>query len=146
MALPADGRLIAIDWGAIRTGLALSDEGQILASPLTTLIQRRGKRFPLKPLLTMIEDHGPVGVVLGLPLALDGGDSENTTIVRELAVNLGTYLSIPLELWDERFTTARALQAVREMGGRTRGRKADVDALAATVLLQHYLDSHRSVA
>jgi len=146
MALPADGRLIAIDWGAIRTGLALSDEGQILASPLTTLIQRRGKRFPLKALRTIIEEHGPVGVVLGLPLTPEGGDSETTTIVRDLAASLDTHLSIPLELWDERFTTARALQAIREMGGRTRGRKADVDALAATVLLQHYLDSHRSVA
>ena len=146
MGLPAAGRLLAIDWGVIRTGIALTDEGQLLASPLTTLIQRRGKRFPLKRLLTIIEEHEPVGVVLGLPLALDGSDSESTLTVRALAEHLEAHLSVPLELWDERLTTSRALQAIREMGGRTKGRKADVDALAASVLLQHYLDSHRPSA
>ncbi len=142
MGLPAAGRLLAIDWGAIRTGIALSDEGQRLSSPLTTLIQRRGKRFPLRQLLTIVEEHGPVGVVLGLPLAPDGGDAESTTIVRTLAGQLNAHLSVPLELWDERLTTSRALQAIREVGGRIKGRKADVDALAASVLLQHYIDSH----
>ena len=146
MGFPAVGRLLAIDWGSIRTGIALSDEGQRLASPLTTLIQRRGKRFPLKQLLTIIEEHGPVGVVLGLPLALDGGDAESTTAVRGLAEQLDAHLSVPLELWDERLTTSRALQAIREMGGSTKGRKADVDALAASILLQHYIDSHRPTA
>ena len=145
MGLPAAGRLLAIDWGVIRTGIALTDEGQLLASPLTTLIQRRGKRFPLKRLLTILEEHNPVGVVLGLPLALDGSDSESTIAVRALAEHLKAHLAVPLELWDERLTTSRALQAIREMGGRTKGRKADVDALAASVLLQHYLDSHREV-
>jgi putative Holliday junction resolvase len=144
MSLPADGRLLGIDWGSIRTGIALSDEGQILASPLTTLVQRRGKRYPLGRLLTIIEEHNPVGVVLGLPLAMDGGEAESTITVRALAGRLEARLSVPLELWDERLTTSRALRAIREVGGTTRGRKEDVDALAASVLLQHYLDSHRS--
>ncbi len=143
MALPPSGRLLAIDWGEIRTGLALTDEERILASPLTTLTQRRGKRFPVAALLDIIEEHHPVGVVLGLPYGLDGGETASTTQVRRLAAGLQPKVTVPIELWDERLTTARALRAIREQGGSTKGRKADVDALAAAILLQHYLDSHR---
>lgn len=143
MALPPSGRLLAIDWGEIRTGLAVTDEERILASPLTTLTQRRGKRFPVAALLDIIEEHHPVGVVLGLPYGLDGGETASTIQVRRLAAGLQPKVPVPIELWDERLTTARALRAIREQGGSTKGRKADVDALAAAILLQHYLDSHR---
>ena len=143
MALPPSGPLLGIDWGEIRTGLAVSDEERILASPLTTLTQRRGKRFPVAALLDVIEAHRPVGVVLGLPYGLDGGETESTIRVRQLAARLEPKVPVPIELWDERLTTARALRAIREQGGSTRGRKADVDALAAAILLQHYIDSHR---
>ncbi len=143
MAIPPSGLLLGIDWGEIRTGLAVSDEERILASPLTTLTQRRGKRFPVAALLDVIEAHHPVGVVLGLPYGLDGGETESTIQVRQLAARLEPKVPVPIELWDERLTTARALRAIREQGGSTRGRKADVDALAAAILLQHYIDSHR---
>ena len=143
MALPPSGRLLGIDWGEIRTGLAVSDEERILASPLTTLTQRRGKRFPVAALLDIIEAHHPVGVVMGLPYGLDGGETESTIQVRRLAARLQQKVPVPIELWDERHTTARALREIREQGGSTRGRKADVDALAAAILLQHYIDSHR---
>jgi len=143
MALPLPGPLLGIDWGEIRTGIALCDEERILASPLTTLTQRRGKRFPVAALLDIIELHHPVGVVLGLPYGLDGGENDSTIQVRRLMAQLQPKVPVPIELWDERLTTARALQAIREQGGSTRGRKADVDALAAAILLQHFLDSHR---
>ncbi len=145
MALPPSGPLLGIDWGEVRTGLALCDEGRILASPLTTLTQRRGKRFPVAALLGIIEEHHPVGVVLGLPYGLDGGETPSTIQVRQLMARLEPKVAIPIELWDERLTTVRALRTIREQGGSTRGRKADVDALAAAILLQHYLDSHRKV-
>ena len=143
MAIPPSGLLLGIDWGEIRTGRALSDEERILASPLTTLTQRRGKRFPVAALLDVIEAHHPVGVVLGLPYSLEGGETKSTIQVRQLAARLEPKVPVPIELWDERLTTARALRAIREQGGSTRGRKADVDALAASILLQHYIDSHR---
>ena len=146
MPFPQSGPLLGIDWGEIRTGLALSDEHRLIAGPLTTLTQRRGKRFPLRRLLTIIEEHRPVGVVLGLPLALDGSDAPSTTAVRTLAEHLAGKIPVPVTLWDERLTTARALRAIREQGGSTKGRKGDVDALAAAVLLQHYLDSHRGAS
>ena len=144
MSLPPAGPLLGLDWGAVRTGVAVCDEHRILASPLTTITQRRGKRFPVGDLIALVDQYHPAGVVLGLPVGLDGEDTPSTTAVRELAARLETTLPVPLELWDERLTTARALRAIREQGGSTRGRKEDIDSLAATVLLQHFLDSHRS--
>ena len=140
------GRLLAVDWGERRIGLALSDESQTLAQPLTTLTRRAGKRFPMRRLLALLEEHAVIGVVVGLPLAPEGTEGEAARQARELAREIARRADRPVELWDERFTTARALGAVREMGGTTRGRKEDVDALAATLLLQHYLDARRGGA
>ncbi len=137
------GRLLAVDWGERRIGLALSDESQTLAQPLTTLTRRAGKRFPMRRLLALLEEHAVIGVVVGLPLAPEGTEGEAARQARELAREIARRAARPVELWDERFTTARALQAVREMGGSARGRKQDLDALAATLLLQHYLDARR---
>ncbi len=66
MALPTAGRLLGIDWGEIRIGLALSDPTQLIATPLGTIVRRRGKRFPMPVLLDYVATHGPVGVVIGL--------------------------------------------------------------------------------
>src|SRR5947208_16549209 len=143
---PTEGRLMGVDWGERRIGLALSDESQTLAQPLTTLTRRAGKRFPMRRLLALLEEHAVIGVVVGLPLAPEGTEGEAARQARELAREIARRADRPVELWDERFTTARALGAVREMGGTTRGRKEDVDALAATLLLQHYLDARRGGA
>ncbi|MBA2459159.1 MAG: Holliday junction resolvase RuvX [Gemmatimonadales bacterium] len=144
MPLPTPGRLIAVDWGQVRLGLALSDETQFLATPLETLVRRPGKRFPMPRFLELVGAHGPVGVVVGLPLTGEGEEGASAAAARELAGTIERRTGLPLELWDERMSTARALAAIREQGGTTRGRKADVDALAAAVLLQHYLDARRA--
>ena len=138
--------MLAVDWGEKRIGLALSDESQLLAQPLATLARRAGKRFPMRRLLALLEEHAVIGVVVGLHLAPEGTEGEAARQARELAREIARRADRPVELWDERFTTARALGAVREMGGTTRGRKEDVDALAATLLLQHYLDARRGGA
>ncbi len=140
---PDAGRLLGVDWGERRIGLALSDETRTLAQPLTTLTRRSGKRFPMREFLTLLEQHAVTGIVVGLPLDQDGAEAEAATAARALAGDIARRSGQPVELWDERLTTARALGAVRAMGGSTRGRKDDVDALAATVLLQHYLDAKR---
>ncbi len=100
----------------------------------------------MRQLLTLLEEHAVIGVVVGLPLAPEGTEGEAARQARELARDIARRAARPVELWDERFTTARALQAVREMGGSARGRKQDLDALAATLLLQHYLDARRGSA
>lgn len=140
---PTHGRILAIDWGTRRIGLAITDESQTLATPLTTLTRRAGKRFPFKRLIDVIEAHRPAGVLFGLPLSSEGEETESTRAIRALAEKLHELTSLPVSLWDERMSTARALGAIREQGGNVRGRKRDVDALAAAVLLQHFLASRR---
>lgn len=142
-SIPATGRILGVDWGEIRIGLALSDESQILATPLETLQRRAGKRFPMPRFLELASLHHPVGLLVGLPLSLDGTEGESAGAAREVAANVARRTGLPVELWDERMSTARALGAIREQGGSTRGRKAEVDALAAAVLLQHFLDTRR---
>ena len=141
---PLAGRLIAVDWGEVRIGLALSDESQVLASPLETLVRRPGKRFPMPRFLELVAEHGPVGIVVGLPLTGEGREEASALAARDMAEAIAGRTALPLELWDERMSTARALGAIREQGGGTRGRRDDVDALAAAVLLQHYRDAGRA--
>jgi len=141
--LPSRGRLLAIDWGEVRIGLAVTDETQLIASPLETLVRRPGKRFPMPRFLELVEELEPSGLVVGLPLDPDGREGEPAARARELAGLVGRRTGLPVARLDERMTTARALAAVREQGGSVRGRKEDVDSLAATVLLQHYLESRR---
>jgi putative Holliday junction resolvase len=135
--------LLGVDWGERRIGLALSDESQTLAQPLATLTRRSGKRFPMAQLLDHIARHQVTGIVVGLPLDASGAEGDAARTARALAEDIGRRAALPVTLWDERMTTARVLAAVREMGGSTRGRKDDVDALAAALLLQHYLDAKR---
>ena len=141
--IPASGRLLSIDWGEVRIGLALSDESQFLATPLETLTRRAGKRFPMPRFLELVASHAPVGLVVGLPLTGEGEEGESSAAARELAASVARRTALPLVLWDERMSTARALGLIREQGGSTRGRKEEVDALAAAVLLQQFLDSRR---
>jgi putative Holliday junction resolvase len=141
--IPSAGRILAVDWGEVRIGLALSDESQILASPLETLTRRAGKRFPMPRFTALVAQHEPVAVVVGLPLTPEGEEGDAARAARALAGEIGQRTALPIELWDERMSTARALAAIREQGGSTRGRREDVDALAASVLLQHFLDARR---
>ena len=146
MSIPPHGRILALDWGVVRIGLALSDESQTLASPLETLVRRRGKRLPMPRLLQLIEEHRPVAILVGLPLTGEGEEGESALAARKTADIVAARTSLPVELWDERLTTARALRAVRDQAGSTRGRKSDVDALAASILLQHFLDARKARA
>jgi putative Holliday junction resolvase len=143
VTIPPAGRILAVDWGERRIGLALSDETQTIASPLGTILRRAGKRFRMPEFLAHVTTHRPVGLVVGLPLTPEGDDGPSAVAARELAVQLGARTYLPVELVDERMTTARAHAAIREQDGSTRGRRDEVDALAATILLQHYLETRR---
>ncbi len=141
--MTSGGRVLGVDWGERRIGLALSDETRMLAQPLATLTRRTGRRFPMRQFRTLLDRHAVSAVVVGLPLDPDGAEGDAAAAARRLAADIAKSSGKPVDLWDERLSTARALQTVREMGGTTRGRKDDVDALAAAVLLQHYLDAKR---
>ncbi len=141
--LPNSGKLLAIDWGEKRIGVAISDPEQRHAHPLTTLTRRQGRRFPLKQLKSCLDEQAPVGVVFSLPLEASGDEGPTARRVRDEGGLLGEKTSLPVIFFDERMTTARALSAIRDLGGSTEGRRGDVDRLAATVLLQMYLDTCR---
>ncbi|HET9275422.1 MAG TPA: Holliday junction resolvase RuvX [Gemmatimonadales bacterium] len=143
MAIPPSGRILAVDWGEVRIGLARSDESQTLAAPLDTLVRRRGRRFPMPAFLAHVDAERPVGVIVGLPLTPEGGEGPAAGAARELAGLIGRRTGLPVELVDERMTTARTHAAIREQGGSTRGRRAEVDAHAAAVLLQNFLETRR---
>lgn len=134
-----ESRVLAIDYGERRVGFAISDPTRTIASPAGFLIRRAGKRPPIAGMIRRAQELGAQAFVLGLPLDGNGDDTPRAHEVRAIAEEIGRRTALPVELVDERFTTAAALRAVRAVGGSTRGRKGDVDALAATVLLQHAL-------
>ena len=137
-ALPR-GRLLAVDYGERRVGLAVSDELGIVASPAGAIVRRPGKRPPVAELVRRAESMEAAGFVVGLPLDGAGEDTPRAIEVRHIALELAKRTGLPVRLVDERYTTASALRTMREMGMSTRGRKEDVDALAAAVLLRHTL-------
>ena len=132
-------RLLAIDLGDRRIGLAVSDPTGTIASPAGHITRRPGKRPPINEILDRARTLEAEGFVVGLPLDQEGDETERSAEARRVAMLLGERSGLPVRLVDERFTTVAALRAIKEMGGSTRGRKGDVDALAATVLLQHAL-------
>ena len=130
---------MAIDYGEKRIGLAISDPTRMIATPHGHILRRAGKRAPIAEIIRRAEAAEVTGFVMGLPLDEQGEETERSTETRRIAGELTKRTGLPVRLVDERFTTAAALRTVREMDGSTRGRKGDVDALAATVLLQHAL-------
>lgn len=137
-ALPT-GRLLAVDWGDKRIGLALSDELGMLASPSGVILRRAGKRPPIAELMRRADELHAAGYIFGLPLDPAGHETPRTIEVRDVAAKLASRQSLPIRLVDERFTTSAALRSIKDQGGSTRGRKDDVDALAAAVLLEGVL-------
>jgi len=133
------GRLMGIDYGEKRVGLAISDPSGTIASPAGVIVRRAGKRPPVAELVRRAEALEARGIVMGLPLDGNGDETPRSIEARAVADEVGRRTGLPVELIDERYSTAAALRAIREMGGSTKGRKGDVDALAATVLLQHAL-------
>ena len=136
------GRLLGLDVGERRIGVALSDPTGSLASPLMAL-DRRAKRRDMAAVLDLAKQHGVEGIVVGLPISLDRRLHAQGQAVQAFARALSKASPVPVETWDERFSTAEAEQMLREAGrepSRDRGR---VDATAAAVILQRYLDARR---
>ena len=139
-AVPSGRRLIGLDVGTKTIGLALSDTRLVIASPLDTL-RRRRFRDDMAALSGFVDKHDAGGLVIGLPLSLDGRDSPRTQSVRQFARNLLGLRDMPIAFWDERLSTAAV---TREMIAHdmTRKRRAEiVDRVAAAYILQGFLDA-----
>jgi putative Holliday junction resolvase len=135
----ANGRIVAVDWGDKRIGLAVSDELRMIASPAGFLLRRPRKRPPIARLIARAQELGATAIVMGLPLDGNGNETPRSAEVRTVAAELTKRAGWRVDLVDERYTTAAARRAVHEMGGTPSDRPGDIDALAATVLLQHAL-------
>ena len=143
-AAPYPGRILAVDFGEKRVGLAVSDPSRTIATPAGFIVRRAGKRAPIAEIVRRAEAAEATAFVIGLPLDDQGDETPRAIETRRIAAELEKRTGLPVTLVDERYTTAAALRTVREMGGTTRGRKGDVDALAATILLQHALRLERA--
>lgn len=129
-------RLLAVDYGERRVGLAISDPTRTIATPAGHILRRAGKRPPIAEIIRRAAELEAGGFVLGLPIDSNGDETDRSREVRRIAEELRKRTGMSVRLLDERFTTAAALRSIREMGGSTQGRKGDVDALSAAILLQ----------
>jgi len=133
-------RVLGIDFGEKRLGLALSDESRTLASPLT-VYERADLQSDLRFLGDLIARYQIAEIVLGLPLNMDGSLGPKAQEVLEFKRALEKSLKLPVHTFDERLTTAEAERALLEANMSRRKRKAKRDALAAVLILQGYLQA-----
>ena len=136
-------RYLAIDYGHKRCGLAISDPTFLIAQKLKTVQFISLQKF-ITELRKIIEEYQISKIILGLPLNLKGEDSEKTREVRRIAGKLTTELTIPVILFDERFSTSRAEQVLQMLGKKPSRSREYIDQLAAQDILQTYLDHEKS--
>lgn len=135
------GRILAIDYGERRIGLALSDPMRIIASGLTTL-DVRGESEAVQKIKILVQEHDVHEIVLGNPLEKSGNEGSKTQKVRDFAEKLKKEISTPITFWDERLSSVTAQKLLIETESKKKRRtKEKIDELAAVVILRHYLDA-----
>lgn len=134
------GRMLGLDLGERRIGVAISDEMGLIASPLT-MIPRNGP--VASDVRRLIAQYGIVRLIVGLPVSLSGREGPQAVSIRTYAESIRAEIDVPLDYWDERMTTSIAEQHLIASGVRRDKRKQQVDAVAAAVMLQGYLDRER---
>jgi putative Holliday junction resolvase len=137
-------RYLAVDVGEKRVGLAISDPDGQMAVPLRTL-QRTAPDGVIDEIAALAAEEQVAAIIVGLPLSLDGTAGPQAESVQKFVRQLLPVVSMPVVLWDERLSTVQAEQLLRRGGPGSRASRKDkgrIDAMAATVILQDYLDSH----
>ncbi|WP_251317094.1 Holliday junction resolvase RuvX [Flintibacter muris] len=135
-------RVMAIDYGDAHTGVAVSDPTGFLTGSTTTINSWR-QEIVVDRLARLIEEHRPEEVVLGFPRNMDGTDGKKAELYRQLAAALEEVTGMKVILWDERRTTIDAHRILFNQGKDGRKRKKIVDAVAASLILENYLDFKR---
>jgi len=141
-----NGRIMGLDVGDARVGVAVSDELGISAQPHSTLKRNKGDRVLFQQVISLVEELSVKKIILGLPLGLDGLDTEQTAKVRSFAVSLETALtdsgrSIAIDFQDERLSSVEAERILQDRKLKDSERRAAIDRMAASILLRGYLDS-----
>ncbi|NWJ96377.1 MAG: Holliday junction resolvase RuvX [Chloroflexi bacterium] len=135
-------RFLCLDLGRKRIGVAMSDETRLIATPIGT-IQVRNQEQVFQEIVRLVETHQAVRLILGLPLRLNGQEGIESNRARTFAADLENYLSIPIDFMDERLTSVEAERIMLEAGVKRNKRRAKIDATAAALILQAYLDAER---
>ena len=133
------GRILALDVGEKRIGVALCDETQTLARPLLTL-KRASKKEDFARLAALCHEHAIEKVIVGLPKTLRGEDGPQAQRVRRYAAELQAALNLPIEFWDERYSSVDARERLAVSNRKSRA-KGDIDSAAAAIILQEYLNA-----
>lgn len=142
--LPPQGkRIMALDLGEKRIGVALSDETHLIASS-HAVVARTSRASDFAQIAEIVTRENVGFVIVGLPVQLDGDEGAIAAWVRDYSADLAKHLQLPYLLWDESFTTQRASQSMRARGTRARDQREWIDAVAAAFLLQDYLDARRA--
>jgi putative Holliday junction resolvase len=136
-------RILALDYGSVRVGVALSDPLGLTAQARETLVPK-SKSELMQKLFDLIRQNEVEAIVLGLPLNMDGSRGFKAREAEALAEILSDRFSLSVHLWDERLTTRQAQNTMRETNTRIKGHKPKIDSLAAVFLLQSYLDCQRA--
>jgi putative holliday junction resolvase len=136
-------KILAVDLGRARTGLALCDENEMLASPAGVISEYNMERLA-RTIAAQAEEKAVGGIVVGLPRNMDGSEGESAQNARAFAESLKKLVDVPVEMRDERGTTITAHEYLNTTDTRGKKRKAVVDAVAATIILQDYLDFRRN--
>lgn len=142
MSIEKKGRVLGVDYGDVRTGLAISDEGRFLASGIAT-VKENGMLRTADRVAREAAEREATLIVVGLPLNMDGSEGARAEVIRAFVGYLAERTAVPITLWDERLSTVQAyriLQSTSDKGAK-RQRKV-IDTLAAEIILQHYLDAH----
>jgi putative Holliday junction resolvase len=136
-------RHLGLDFGAKRIGIAVSDELGLTAQPVMTLETRRNPRDDLRSIARLARRYAVVGIVVGLPLHMSGEPSPRAAKTQAFASELGELTGLRIHLWDERLTTREAHQILYEAGHARQQHKRVVDQVAATLILQSFLDHQK---
>jgi putative holliday junction resolvase len=136
-------RLLGLDIGERRIGVAVSDPAGRVATPLAVL-DAPAVMSDATPLRRLVEDYDAERLVVGLPLSMSGEEGPQATSVREAAERMAQAVGLPITYVDERLSSVQAERAMAEAGASSRRRRGSVDMVAASLLLQAYLDADRS--
>lgn len=140
-SVPQGMRIMGLDMGSKTVGVSLSDVLHMIASPLET-IRRKKFRDDAARFLTIVKDHEVGGVLLGLPLSMDGTEGPRCQSTRAFARNLGEVINLPITFWDERLSTSAVERMLVDDVDMSRKRRGEIiDKLAAVYILQGFLDA-----
>lgn len=132
-------KIMAVDFGDSRTGLAICDKSELLASPIGVLHEKNFKKV-IEKIVEAAKEHKAEEIVIGNPKNMNGTEGSRSELCKKLADDISVLIEVPVKLWDERQTTVQATTYLNQTNVRGKKRKNVIDAVAATIILENYLE------